>query len=33
MPPALVASSPPPHKPVMAFRDVINDIEHDRESR
>src|ERR1019366_8453896 len=33
MPPALVASSPPPRKPIMAFRDVINDIEHDRENR
>lgn len=33
MPPALVASSPPPRKPVMAVRDVIKDIEHDRESR
>ncbi len=33
MPPALVASSPPPRKPVMAVRDVIKDIEHDREGR
>ena len=33
LPPALVAGSPPPRKPVMAFRDVMSDIEHDRESR
>ena len=33
MPPALVASSPPPRKPIMAFRDVINDIEPDRDGR
>ena len=33
MPPALVANSPPPRRPVMAFRDVINEIEHDRENR
>jgi antitoxin (DNA-binding transcriptional repressor) of toxin-antitoxin stability system len=33
MPPALVASGPPPRKPAMALRDVINDIEHDREGR
>jgi antitoxin (DNA-binding transcriptional repressor) of toxin-antitoxin stability system len=32
MPPALVANSPPPRKPVMTFRDLMNDIEHDRES-
>ncbi len=33
LPPALASGRPPPRKPVLAFRDVMNDIEHDRENR
>jgi antitoxin (DNA-binding transcriptional repressor) of toxin-antitoxin stability system len=32
-PPALVGEGPPPRKPVMAFRDLMEDLGHDREDR
>jgi antitoxin (DNA-binding transcriptional repressor) of toxin-antitoxin stability system len=33
MPPALVTGSPPPRKPVMTIRDIMSELERDRESR
>jgi antitoxin (DNA-binding transcriptional repressor) of toxin-antitoxin stability system len=32
-PAALAGSSPPPRKPIMAFRDLMNELRHDREDR
>jgi antitoxin (DNA-binding transcriptional repressor) of toxin-antitoxin stability system len=32
-PPALVAGGPPPRKPVMTVRDIMSELERDRESR
>jgi len=32
-PAALAGSGPPPRKPVMAFRDLMTELRHDREGR
>jgi antitoxin (DNA-binding transcriptional repressor) of toxin-antitoxin stability system len=32
-PPALAGSGPPPRKPVMALRDLMQDLQQDREDR
>jgi antitoxin (DNA-binding transcriptional repressor) of toxin-antitoxin stability system len=32
-PAVLAGSSPPPRKPIMAFRDLMNELRHDREDR
>ena len=32
-PPTLVTRGPPPRKPVMRFRDLMRDLQHDREDR
>ena len=32
-PPALVGAGPPPRKPIMQLRDLLKDIESDREDR
>jgi antitoxin (DNA-binding transcriptional repressor) of toxin-antitoxin stability system len=32
-PPVLAAAAPPPRKPIMAFRDLMEGLEHDREDR
>ena len=32
-PPALAGGDPPPRKPVMAFRELMNELGHDREDR
>ena len=32
-PPALPAAGPPPRKPIMAFRDLLKELQHDREDR
>ena len=32
-PPALPADGPPPRKPIMAFRDLLKELQHDREDR
>ena len=32
-PPALVGAGPPPRKPAMSFRDLMEDLGHDRDDR
>jgi len=32
-PPVLAGSSPPPRKPVMMLRELMQDLQHDREDR
>jgi antitoxin (DNA-binding transcriptional repressor) of toxin-antitoxin stability system len=32
-PAARAGNSPPPRKPIMAFRDLMNELRHDREDR
>lgn len=32
-PPTLVGREPPPRKPVMPFRELMQELEHDREDR
>ena len=32
-PPVLVTSNPPPRKPVLRLRDIMSDLDRDRESR
>ena len=32
-PPALAGGSPPPRKPIMAFRDLMKELQQDREDR
>jgi hypothetical protein len=29
----LVGGNPPPRKPIMVFRDLMNELRHDREDR
>jgi len=32
-PPPLAGASPPPRKPVMSFRELMKELQHDREDR